>query len=398
MSILPITGLYYITAIDNLPSILQQGILSHNQIKLKQLQPKTIYDETVVQRRLNRQIPSEYISGTRLTLGDYVNLYFQPRNPMLYRLIVGEKRLSELVVLKLRKQILELPNVLVTDGNAAHANSQILLLQKAVLQTIQKQIDVDYWKEIDGSKRKIMAECLVPNQVPTDYLECIYVGQQNGMLERVKEIIQATKKFASLNVIVESNLFFQPKQRIRLTDCLSLATGDLFFSRMQTLTISVNTMGVMGKGLASRAKYQFPEVYVRYQDLCRDKKLRTDLPALVKTEMSLLSELSEISTLDAPANWFLLFATKQNWRQNSKIDYIINGLSWLEQHYKEEGITSLALPALGCGLGHLQWETVGPILCNKLRNFDIPVCIYLPTEKKIASEYLSATYLLDSPP
>lgn len=151
----------------------------------------------------------------------------------------------------------------------------------------------------------------------------------------------------------------------------------------------------MGKGLASRAKYQFPDVYVRYQDFCKQKKLRVGLPALIKTEMSLFSELSEISTdYSSPSNWFLLFATKQHWRENSKLEYLVDGLHWLSEHYKKEGITSLALPALGCGLGHLSWAEVGPLMCNVLKNFDIPVCIYLPAEKKLSAEHLSPTYLL----
>ena len=51
---------------------------------------------------------------------------------------------------------------------------------------------------------------------------------------------------------------------------LTLVKGDMFFSGLQTLTVSVNTKGVMGRGLASRAKYQFPDVYIYYQDSCNN--------------------------------------------------------------------------------------------------------------------------------
>ena len=54
----------------------------------------------------------------------------------------------------------------------------------------------------------------------------------------------------------------------------------MFFSKMQTLTISVNIVGVMGKGIASRARYQFPDVFVYYQDLCKRKELKMGTPVV----------------------------------------------------------------------------------------------------------------------
>jgi hypothetical protein len=59
-------------------------------------------------------------------------------------------------------------------------------------------------------------------------------------------------------------MFFQPRFSRRIGSNISLIDGDMFFSGLQTLTISVNLQGIMGKGLASRAKYQFPDVYVVY--------------------------------------------------------------------------------------------------------------------------------------
>lgn len=62
---------------------------------------------------------------------------------------------------------------------------------------------------------------------------------------------------------------------------------------MQTLAVSVNTVGVMGKGLASRVKYQFPDVYVRYQDVCKTRELELGKPYLYKRESSLDSLLAD---------------------------------------------------------------------------------------------------------
>ena len=73
---------------------------------------------------------------------------------------------------------------------------------------------------------------------------------------------------------------------------------------------------------------------------------------------------------------------------------IETGLDWLTRHYQEEGITSLAVPALGCGLGGLEWREVGPLMCQSFSTFSIDVGIYLPREREIADNYLTPNYLL----
>jgi O-acetyl-ADP-ribose deacetylase (regulator of RNase III) len=89
-----------------------------------------------------------------------------------------------------------------------------------------------------------------------------------------------------------------------------------------------------------------------------------------------------------------MFATKRHWRDDSDLQGIDEGLQWLVENYKTEGIKSIALPALGCGLGNLSWKDVGPIMCRRLSALQIPVFIYLPREREIPSEYLSSEYLL----
>jgi hypothetical protein len=171
----------------------------------------------------------------------------------------------------------------------------------------------------------------------------------------------------------------------------------MFFSNLQTLTISVNLQGVMGKGLALRAKHQFPDVYVVYQDACRSRSLTATRPHLYKRESSLDEELADLSLPVSTPNavkWFLLFATKRKWRENSRLEDIEGGLDWVKNNWRQEGIKSLAMPALGCGLGNLQWADVGPLMCRYLRDLEIPVAIYLPRESDIADQYLSADYLL----
>ena len=73
---------------------------------------------------------------------------------------------------------------------------------------------------------------------------------------------------------------------------------------------------------------------------------------------------------------------------------IEEGLKWLVDNYEKEGVKSLSMPALGCGLGWLDWGIVGPLLCNYLQDLDIPVNLYLPVEKKIPDAQLSKNFLL----
>ncbi|MGB3693109.1 MAG: hypothetical protein WA865_12555 [Spirulinaceae cyanobacterium] len=120
-------------------------------------------------------------------------------------------------------------------------------------------------------------------------------------------------------------------------------------------------------------------------------------PYLYKREASLDEELADLTLpLKTPnaVKWFLLFATKRKWRENSRRDDIEAGLNWIRSSYQEVGIKSLAMPALGCGFGNLNWADIGPLMCRYLHNIEIPVAIYLPQEQKIAFEYQTENYLL----
>lgn len=120
-------------------------------------------------------------------------------------------------------------------------------------------------------------------------------------------------------------------------------------------------------------------------------------PFLYKREASFDEDLSDEPMTLSSANletWFLLFPTKKHWREDSDINGIEDGLRWLQNNYKNLNIKSLAIPALGCGLGNLNWHDVGPMMCKYLSKMNIPVWIYIPAEKKIPDEQLSKEFLL----
>jgi len=144
---------------------------------------------------------------------------------------------------------------------------------------------------------------------------------------------------------------------------VNVLTGDLFESKAQTLVNTVNCVGVMGKGIALEFKNRFPDMFKDYEARCKKKQVKLGQPYLYKS-------LTE--------QWVLNFPTKEHWRSVSRIRDIIRGLEYLLQHYKEWGITSLAVPPLGCGQGQLEWRVVGRTLYRYLSRLDIPVELYAP--------------------
>lgn len=140
-------------------------------------------------------------------------------------------------------------------------------------------------------------------------------------------------------------------------------TGDLFQSQAQTWVNTVNCVGVMGKGVALEFRKRFPDMYEDYVKRCADRQVRLGQPYLFRRLLP---------------PWILNFPTKDDWRSVSRLDDIIAGLEYLEKHYREWGITSLAVPPLGCGQGQLDWRVVGPTLYRHLSRLDIPVELYAP--------------------
>jgi O-acetyl-ADP-ribose deacetylase (regulator of RNase III) len=380
--------LYYITHVKNIASIMNKGIFSHNKIVSEGLDFERIYNPEVVSRREKITVPDGR------SLWNFANVYFQARNPMLFT-VIRNNPLESIAVIGVDRSILNRNDIYITTGNAAHSQSEILPVseKKKILPDIIGNINRVYWNEVDGSKRTIMAECLVPDVISPDYIRSIYFADFNSK----NKAEQSLKKPLHISFLYVPALFFQPIRSRQITPLLSVLDGDMFFSLAQTLTVSVNIVGVMGKGVASRAKYQFPDVYVHYQDLCRRRQLKMGTPVLYKRELSFDYEFADEPSTIKETNgetWFLLFPTKKHWSDKSNIRDIEAGLKWIVENYKKEGIKSLALPALGCGLGGLNWAQVGPLMCQYLSQLDIRVYIYLPEEHEVPDEQITPEFLL----
>ena len=144
---------------------------------------------------------------------------------------------------------------------------------------------------------------------------------------------------------------------------VNLVIGNLFDSETQTLVNAVNCAGVMGKGIALAFKRRYPAMFADYAARCKDGRVRMGEPYLYRGS--------------APP-YILNFPTKNHWRSAARLEDIVAGLAYLEEHYRAWGITSLAIPALGCGAGQLAWDVVGPVLQEALGRLDIPVELYAP--------------------
>ena len=382
-----IKSLYYITHVDNIPSMIEKGIFSHSEMEAQSIPYTPIYDAQIVGHRQKKMTPAGE------TLWNYANLYFQPRNPMMYRVML-EKKKSEIGVIGIDPAVMNQDNNYITDGNAANGVTEFYSVPegKKILERQWGCVTAEYWRESDGSKRKIMAECLIPRRIPPESIHSVFLCDT-----QVWQSLRAEVP-SRISVVYEPHIFFRADFAQKIGQKISLVRGDMFFSQMQTLTVSVNLQGIMGKGLASRAKYQFPDVYVAYQDMCRFKRLTASQPCLYKREASLDEELADqtdgpIKTPNA-AKWFLLFATKRRWQENSRLEDIEAGLEWFRRNFEKEKVKSIAFPALGCGLGGLPWSEVGPLMCRKLHDIGIDVAIYLPQETKTNPEHLTEDYLL----
>lgn len=146
---------------------------------------------------------------------------------------------------------------------------------------------------------------------------------------------------------------------------VTFVRGNLFESSSQTLTNTVNTVGVMGAGIAKQFKVRFPLMFEDYKCRCDSGQVRIGQPYLWRP-----------ANTDTKA--VLNFPTKESWRGKSQLKWIEDGLAYLLIHYREWGIESLALPALGCSNGGLEWSHVKPVMERYLTQMDIPVQVYEP--------------------
>lgn len=141
--------------------------------------------------------------------------------------------------------------------------------------------------------------------------------------------------------------------------------GNLLEAPADALVNTVNTVGVMGKGLALQFKQRFPDNFRAYAAACKAGEVTVGRMFVTQNE-----------ELEGP-RWIINFPTKQYWRHPSKLEWVAAGLQDLRRVLLTESIASVALPKLGCGLGGLDWKTVRPLIEQALGDLEgVEVVVY----------------------
>jgi len=191
-----VTEFYYITPIENMPSILEHGILSHTLAT--PLKPTSLAMAEIQERRQNKQIP-----GAR-RLHEYANLYFDAHNPMLCKI---QTKNDVICVLRIDASVLDLPEVIISDHNAACNITRFLTVEQGLNLIKKDRIFAQYWthpgdpNDEEKHKHEKCAEVLIPDKIEPRFILGAYVANE-----------AALSNFQKLNVglpvLIKSDIFF----------------------------------------------------------------------------------------------------------------------------------------------------------------------------------------------
>lgn len=149
---------------------------------------------------------------------------------------------------------------------------------------------------------------------------------------------------------------------------LHFTRGNLLEAQVDAIVNTVNTVGVMGKGIALQIKEAYPEVDAAYRAACERGEVQIGRMHVVPTQ-----------ALQGP-RFVINFPTKKHWRNPSRLGYITEGLKDLRRILPGLGIRSLALPPLGCGSGGLDWVKVRHAILAELGDLEgLDISVFEPS-------------------
>ena len=150
---------------------------------------------------------------------------------------------------------------------------------------------------------------------------------------------------------------------------ITFTQGNLLEARAEALVNTVNTVGVMGKGIALMFKDRFAENFRLYAAACKAKQVQTGKMFV-----------TEVHELDGP-RWIVNFPTKQHWRAPSQMAWVAEGLQDLRHFLIEHKVKSIAIPPLGAGNGGLEWSEVREQIEAALGDLDTEILVFEPTRQ-----------------
>lgn len=149
---------------------------------------------------------------------------------------------------------------------------------------------------------------------------------------------------------------------------IQLAQGNLLEAPAQALVNTVNTEGVMGKGIALQFRLAYPSMFKAYVDACKAGAV----------ELGRM-DVHDLGGLASGPRWIINFPTKGHWRAKSRLKDIELGLADLVATVRRLGIRSIAVPPLGCGHGGLNWSDVKPLIEAAFVGLaDVQVLLFAP--------------------
>lgn len=148
--------------------------------------------------------------------------------------------------------------------------------------------------------------------------------------------------------------------------------GNLFDAVAEVFVNPVNCQGVMSKGIAKEFKQRYPAMFAEYQEFCK----RGDLyPGWVHVWDSQIVNPCYIFNL----------ATKDQWRASSQMKWVLSGIHKSMEMMNHLHLKTIAMPALGCGEGHLNWDVVQSAIYASTtmyrRDYDIDILLYKPLDR-----------------
>lgn len=162
---------------------------------------------------------------------------------------------------------------------------------------------------------------------------------------------------------------------------MKFTVGNLFDSNVEALVNTVNTVGVMGKGVALQFKERFPTNYKLYVAACSRGDVQIGKVFVTSTNSMINPK------------WIFNFPTKRHWMHKSSYEYISSGLDDLIEQIQQYDIKSIAIPPLGAGQGGLDWGRVKQIILEKLENVDIEIIIYEPSVHQVSNATIKSAKL-----
>ena len=207
-------SLYFIAHINDLPSIIEKGILSPNLVRANpDIHPTQIADPKWQDKR-SRKFIASYELDHDVPLDDFAHTFFFPRNPMLFKVMKKELKPEKIVVIKMRLDISD-PKLVTTLNNAASYDSiphESWQYDEIVptLEKLKEDYEIPKWWKDDPNpdyRYLLMSECLIPREVPSNTFEQIHVHSNADTESNVQRLVAASKR-PQLKVVQDPRMFF----------------------------------------------------------------------------------------------------------------------------------------------------------------------------------------------